>query len=1790
MSRLSRALEEDEKRIKNGGPSAGRKVQLAESKAKTKAENIKKQTEKEEKTPVKTTERAAKKLPSGVSGPVLSPIPVRDSSGTMYPQNDTGGGLITSAEKRKQDRVSNVRLDPYLNAEGGISMPSLKEYADKTGSRSAAGTVGTLFGIGGSIGKAVTTVPEAVKGIKAEDSTAASLKNTLEVSRNAISQIDYLKNYKHKGDSIGLENDAEYQTALKKLESARRVINAVKNRAAENVEKSAADKKMDSLLSESDKYKSMAVEGLSPAGQFAGQVLMSGAENLALLPLAAVNPALYSGIMAGNVAGRKMYDVEQSGGTAQDALTRGIGSGAITYGTSKIGLDNLLESFAGKTMAQSGLKNGLKSAARNIGIQAGSEGLEEVLEYIGNYGIDKWGANDPNANFSWAELGKNALAGAAAGGLMGGIGSAAGKLNNYAAAKGNVNTNTETTRVLDNEIVSRYIDTADKNDLRNRAWRAVNDITEANRLRQDLWMKKQRDTFTEEDAFLEETLNRMTGNKSVEPVFSPVPQKGNTEIEPVMSPIPGEGVNKLNNANGDTSSDNGNNNNLIYSPNTEELISKPDATITKIKIEASDRNIDAGSFNNLFKRMSNTVKSMPWFNKPLVNNDTDFSSKYGILRARVADSTLRKGRSYHTKYGVEQIAIMAHLNTLFENGKVIDMKLNDKNNSGVKRVITLLSPVEFEDGRLGVVKLNVKEVNEPGYVNKIHENKILEISDYEVINKKPPHMQRPRRTIEDTAKQSAETVSKMSVSDMLKFVKDSDEKYLPRDYSNYKMHVVSNSDTFGRDSIGAAKSNPDSVREQLDQKVEQYGAIPEGEKATRYANMPKQVDDSGRKMSRFARTLIEAEATSDSFVGELEKNALEGNYSHEVITDKAAMESAERYIQANGYKASYNYWRSKIKGSQKITKDDIAIAQQLYNQANNYYAETGDKTAFNEARQIAADLVAEFSTSGQVTQAARMMKKTTPDGNLYALEKLADKINKDGKRLRKQNGEKVEVKINGDLARQLLQSNTEAEMLSSIDAIKTDMAGQLNAKIGDIINEWRYFSMLANPKTHIRNMVGNAVMKGTYAIKDVVGTAIESTADMASKAVRGKGLESRSKAVLNPLSAADKVLIKFAESDYEATMKKSESNKYSELSDLESRMNVWTQNSVARKLSELTGGKSDIFGNMLNFFTKGNTKLLDAEDNMAIKQNYKRAMAEYMKANKHTVEFYKSFEGQQEFTKAKEYAIKQAKEATFHDDSKVADAIGKLETVNTATKLAVGAFVPFKKTPVNIAKRSLEYSPLGFGKAAADIRKGSGSVQVIDDLSKAVTGTGLMVLGAYLASRGIMNGVIAGDDEKERGLKLAQGKQDFAINVGDKSITVDTFAPSIIPMLMGASLYETANSKSEGFGVSVGDFADAVTAIDSPMIEMSVLSALDNMLTDIRHSEDPVASIATSAAKNYAGQFIPTMLSAVARTTDTTKRSTYIDKNSPYGKTVEELKQSLKYKIPGLHQTLEPSLDVWGREQSEGELGERIFNNFLNPTSVKTVNETDVDKEVGRLYRATGESGVITSKPDKYINVQGTRIDFTAPQYTQLVNERNSTSYKDIESLMKTEGYNELSDDEKAQVIQMIYDYNSIKAKENVTKGMATPYTSDNDKKVDALKESGFTTAQAMLMKQMMSTIDGKEEQKDFIQGLNLSESQKNAVYDNLADHWTYIKDTKVPDFTSGKGSVNDEEYMLSQLGVKANKAWPRLKGSMSAEEFKEVTKVMNGSRKQADKLKSMREMGYTDTEFYRIWNAFNKE
>ncbi len=92
---------------------------------------------------------------------------------------------------------------------------------------------------------------------------------------------------------------------------------------------------------------------------------------------------------------------------------------------------------------------------------------------------------------------------------------------------------------------------------------------------------------------------------------------------------------------------------------------------------------------------------------------------------------------------------------------------------------------------------------------------------------------------------------------------------------------------------GAETINRESHKfsDEWNEKLEEYGAIPKGEKAKRNIDVPNQISER-KYVSGFARTMLEAGVTPDFAVSEFEKSILDGTMTHEVITDKAAAKSA----------------------------------------------------------------------------------------------------------------------------------------------------------------------------------------------------------------------------------------------------------------------------------------------------------------------------------------------------------------------------------------------------------------------------------------------------------------------------------------------------------------------------------------------------------------------------------------------------------------------------------------------------------------------------------------------------------------------------------------------------------------------------------------------------------------------------------------------------------------------------------------------------------------------------------
>ena len=135
--------------------------------------------------------------------------------------------------------------------------------------------------------------------------------------------------------------------------------------------------------------------------------------------------------------------------------------------------------------------------------------------------------------------------------------------------------------------------------------------------------------------------------------------------------------------------------------------------------------------------------------------------------------------------------------------------------------------------------------------------------------------------------------------------------------------------------------------------------------------------------------------------------------------------------------------------------------------------------------------------------------------------------------------------------------------------------------------------MLANPRTHIRNIVGNTAMKYTQRLKNKVAGVIES-----SVSVFNKDMERT-----HTIVPASKEVRNFAKADIKNVADRLglNENKYNPKSRLENSMKTFKH-----KTLENTIGKA----------FELNDNLLEAEDGWGLKAGYKNALAEYMTANK----------------------------------------------------------------------------------------------------------------------------------------------------------------------------------------------------------------------------------------------------------------------------------------------------------------------------------------------------------------------------------------------------------------------------------------------------------------------------------------------------------------------------------------------------------------------------------------------
>lgn len=814
---------------------------------------------------------------------------------------------------------------------------------------------------------------------------------------------------------------------------------------------------------------------------------------------------------------------------------------------------------------------------------------------------------------------------------------------------------------------------------------------------------------------------------------------------------------------------------------------------------------------------------------------------------------------------------------------------------------------------------------------------------------------------------------------------------------------------------------------------EKYGYIPAGERAYREVQVPKKTADD-KYVSRTIRTVLEAKATPDAMVPTLERMVAKGDFSYDRYTDKQAISDAESRIKTEGWQKTLNKWKNSTK--EGISKENTAIGWALYNNAAN----SGD---VETAIDVLDTIVKRQRNAAQALQATRLLKQQDPSTQLYAAQRSVENLTED---LKKQYGEKApDLKIDRDLAEKFLNAKDDDARTEAMKEIYRDIGRQMPSRFIDKWNAWRYFSMLGNPRTHVRNIVGNVGFVPAVTVKNIIGAGIESAAN----AVIG-GKVGRTKAILTTKDAG---LIKAAWSDYANIREQAlGSGKYND------NVNV---------RQEIEEGRTIFKPKLLEAMRKFNGTALDAEDAWFSKPHYAAALAQFCKANGITAE---QVSGGKGIEAAREYAIREAQKATYRDTnafSQMISDLGRYRGDNKMKRLGstlAEGILPFRKTPANILVRGVEYSPIGFLKSISydlvQVQKGNmQATEMIDRAAAGLTGTGLMMLGLYMAKEGILRGS-GGDDEKKKKFDELQGHQEYALELPNgTSITLDWLAPEALPFFVGANLYEQMQANN-GY-LTMSDMLQAASNVTDPLLSMSCLQSLNDVFDAVGYASsgntNALTSAVASAATSYLTQGIPTVFGQAERTGESTRMTTYTDKNKFLTPDMQYALGKASARIPGVDYGQIPFIDAWGRTENSGGVAARAFNNFANPAYTSKVSGSKMEDELSRLYEATGETKVLPQRAPKFFTVNKENKQLTGEEYVKYATKRGQTSYKIVSELTGLASYKSMSDGDKADAVAKAYEYANIVGKMSVSNYQTDGWAA---KAIDTVKKTGISEAQ----------------------------------------------------------------------------------------------------------------------------------
>lgn len=828
--------------------------------------------------------------------------------------------------------------------------------------------------------------------------------------------------------------------------------------------------------------------------------------------------------------------------------------------------------------------------------------------------------------------------------------------------------------------------------------------------------------------------------------------------------------------------------------------------------------------------------------------------------------------------------------------------------------------------------------------------------------------------------------------------------------------------TGGEPSVGAADRNFTGSARYQDMLSDDNVKAPR-KTDVRPDETPETDTFTGQRISDVAANLMGSKNTTDAAADQVKELISSGVFSYDKKTNEQSLKEAYADLNARGTDAV----RADILrhlAHDTIEDGDIAKAVTLTNQ----YIQSGDETA---AAEMMSDLSLLAQKSGRNLQLFSLIRRMTPEGQLDVIQSTADKMLARGKQPKAKKGE-IPQTVKADIPVQLKNNYLEAartkdsaKIQAATNAIAASVGSQYKASFREKWDAWRYMCMLGNASTNVRNVAGNILMEPYAAVKDKMAAAFEGAAQKAGLLKK----EDRTKAI-----HTDRDLLAWAKEDTKS-IDAQNALKYSAKVGADVTQDIMSENirvfktgalEKARKAAEWAPRAGDmIFKN--GYYARYLANFLTA-------RGVSRADIEAGKVDANLL------------SQARQYAVDNAYVNTFNDSNHFSDAIASVgkwkassNPVTRAFGTAIDGVLPFRRTPANILVRFKEYSPVEFVTAGVQLHQGKITASdFCNSLATGLTGSAAMALGGALA-HGIFND--SGDGvrliTKTTDEEKLQGKQDYSVEVTvngkTTSFTVDWAAPAILPLFVGVNLVSATKKTAQ----EDGDFADALINFTSaakdtlePMLALSCLSSINDLLENIKYSEDGsyIYKIAASAATSYLTQGIPSLLRQTATFAQTNKQTTFAnDERKP----VRDVQRTLS-NIPFVGSALglkTDKLDVWGQKISTGSVGKRAFDAYLNPSKVSSVSSDAVTRELSRLSGTEYGTGVTPELAPKTLTYTDNRgvthkdVRLTAQQWESYASTKGQTSKKILGKLVLSSDYQKLTDAGKAAAAKLVYQY-----------------------------------------------------------------------------------------------------------------------------------------------------------------------